>query len=197
MTKKILKNVLLFSMVTLLSFDMPAGWIKSGSQQKSYEMGIDIGKGKNGKNAATIKSIDAKIDGFGSLVQESKPGKYLGKRVKMTCHVKTENVTAWAGLWFRVEQCGSEQAPAFDNMRDRPIKGTTDWTKYEIVLDVSQNAIQLTYGVMLNGTGQIWFDNMTFEVVDNTVKLTGIQPPVVKTERPPMVDEPINLDFEK
>ncbi len=194
MTKKILKSVLLVvATVALLSFDIPTGWIKAGSKPTSYEMGIDKGVGQDGKNAATIKSIDKKIQGFGTLMQECKPDKYLGKRVRMSGYVKSENATAWAGLWFRVDQSGSQQSLSFDNMQDRAIKGTTGWKKYEIVLDVPQNASLLAYGVLLSGTGQIWFDNLTFEVVDNSVKPTGS----INGGQSPIQNEPANLDFEK
>ncbi len=194
MTKSILKSVLLLgTTVALLSFDTPTGWFNAGSKPKSYEMGIDKGAGQDGKNAATIKSIDKKIEGFGTLMQQSKPDKYLGKRIKMTGFVKSENVTTWAGLWFRVDQAGSQQSLSFDNMGDRPIKGTTGWTKYEIVLDVPSNASLIAYGALLDGTGQIWFDNITIEIVDDNVPTTGSQ----NGKKSATQNEPTNLDFEK
>ena len=194
MTKSILKSVLLLlTTVALLSFDLPTGWFAAGSKPKSYEMGIDKGAGKDGKNAATIKSIDKKIEGFGTLMQQSKPDKYLGKRIRMTGFVKSENVTTWAGLWFRVDQAGSQQSLSFDNMGDRPIKGTTGWTKYEIVLDVPSNASLIAYGALMDGTGQIWFDNITIEIVDDNVPTTGSQ----NGKKSATQNEPTNLDFEK
>jgi hypothetical protein len=194
MKKSILKSVLLVGVaVALLSFDKPTGWFNAGSKPKSYEMGIDKGAGQDGKNAATIKSIEKKIKGFGTLMQQSKPDKYLGKRVRMTGFVKSENVTDWSGLWLRVDQTGSQQPLSFDNMSDRPIKGTTGWTKYEIVLDVPTNASLMAFGALLHGTGQIWFDNITFEVVGNDVPTTGSGNRKESATR----DEPTNLDFEK
>jgi len=64
---------------------------------------------------------------------------------------------------------------AFDNMDRRPIKGTTDWIKYEIVLFVPAEATSISYGVLLDRTGQIWFKDIMFEVVDNTVPETGVK----------------------
>ena len=46
----------------------------------------------------------------------------LGKRVRMTGLVKSENVASWAGLWLRVDQSGSQQPLSFDNMGDSRIK---------------------------------------------------------------------------
>ncbi len=187
-TKKIISSVLLIGLtVTLFSFDLPEGWFKAGSKPKSYDMGIDKGAGQDGKNVATIKSIDKKIDGFGTLMQNSSPQKYLGQRVRMTGFVKSKDVKEIAGLWFRVDQANSRKSLAFDNMYDRPVTGTTDWKKYEIVLDVPLNASRLAYGALLTGTGQIWFDNINFEIVDSTIATTG------RKEN----QEPANLNFEK
>jgi hypothetical protein len=193
MTTKLLKSTLLFATVFILfSFDLPKGWLIAGSKPKSYEMGIDKAKGHDNKNAATIKSIDKKIDGFGTLMQLSKPDKFLGKRIKMTAYARSENVNEWAGLWLRIDQAGSQQSLSFDNMQDRAIKGTTGWTKYEIILDVPTNASMLAYGALLSGEGQVWFDNITFEIVDNSFKPTGS----INAGQSSVQTEPSNLDFE-
>ncbi|HKR03040.1 MAG TPA: hypothetical protein VJY62_00285 [Bacteroidia bacterium] len=191
--KRILTSVLIITLTAILfSFDLPAGWFKAGSKPKSYDMGVDKGAGEDGKNAATIKSIDEKIDGFGTLMQSCLPGKYLGKKIRMSGYVKSKAVDDKAGLWLRVDQANSQKPLSFDNMYDRPIKGTTDWKKYEIVLDVPLNSSKIAYGALLVGTGQIWFDNLNFEVVDNTVPATKD----VKDNYTPD-KEPVNLDFEK
>jgi hypothetical protein len=195
--KKLLTGVLLISLtITLFSFELPTGWFKAGSDPKSYDMGIDKGAGQDGKNAATIKSNTKKIKGFGTLMQNCLPDNYLGKRVRMTGLVKTKDVSDWAGLWFRVDEKSSNNSLSFDNMKDgkkdRSIKGTTDWTKYEIVLNVPLKASNLAYGALLVGNGQIWFDDFKFEVVDTNVPTTGKGKEEIMPNK-----EPVNLDFEK
>lgn len=195
MTKKITAGVFLFAtFLALYAFDLPINWHRAGSKPKSYQMGIDKGSGQDGKTAATIKSIDKKIEGFGTLMQTCGANKYLGKRVRMSGYIKSENVESWAGLWFRVDQVGSTVPLSFDNMYDRAVKGTTAWTKYEIVLDIPATASNLAYGALLDGTGQIWFDNITFEIVDASVKTTGKNQS--QNETMPRLEEPVNLDFE-
>jgi hypothetical protein len=191
--KKSVSLTAILALIILCSYDVPTGWFAAGSKPKSYEMGIDKGAAEDGKNCATIKSIDKSITGFGTLMQECLPTTYLGKRVRMTGVMKSKDVTGWAGLWFRVDQANSTKSLSFDNMADRPIKGTTTWTKCEIVLDVPATASMLAYGALLDGTGQIWFDNMKFEIVDNTVPLTGGNKDLNKV----IQDAPVNLDFEK
>lgn len=51
------------------------------------------------------------------------------ERVRLSGMVKTQVVSDWSGLWFRIDQKGSQQNLGFDNMhngkKDRSIKGTT------------------------------------------------------------------------
>ena len=174
------------------SYELPKGWFKAGSDPGKYDMGVDKGSGQDGKNAATIKSNTDVSNGFGTLMQNCKPDKYIGKRIRMTAYVKSDNIKGWAGLWLRVDQNGSNNRLAFDNMEDRAIKGTTNWTKYEIVLDVPEGASNIAFGALISGTGQIWFDQLSFEVVDSSVKTTG------KTNSITFIpSEPTNLDFQE
>lgn len=169
------------------SFDLPKGWIVAGSEPKSYEMGIAKGEGQDGRNCATIKSIKKEIRGFGTLMQKTGTGLFLGKRIRMSAFVKSVNVADWAGLWFRVDELERSTPQSFDNMQDRPIKGTTEWKKYEIVLDVPEKAHALAFGALLGGTGQIWFDDIQFEIVEKSVPTTGFN----------NRKEPINLNFDE
>jgi hypothetical protein len=199
-TKNTMTVVLLIAItVTLFSFDLPTSWFKAGNKPKSYEMGIDIGTGQDGKNSATIKSIDKTVDGFGTLMQDCMPGKYGGKRIKMTGMFKSKDVSNWAGLWLRIDTKKPIKGVVFDNMhdgkKDRAIRGTTDWEKYEIVLDVPDEASNIAYGALLAGTGQVWFDNITFEIVSSTTPTTGVE--METRDGNPHQTEPTNLDFEK
>lgn len=170
----------------LLGFDVPKGWVKAGSEPKKYEMRVDKGAGQDGKNVATIKSIEKKITGFGTLMQNCLPDNYFGKRIRFSGYIKSLDVVNWSGLWLRVDEKDSKKSLAFDNMQNRPIKGTTSWQKYEIVLDVPANASNIAYGALLAGTGQIWIDDLKFEIVDESVPTTGKKP-----------TEPRNLSFEE
>lgn len=192
MKNTILLSIFILVSFSLLSFDLPKSWFKAGSEPKKYEMGIDKGAGRDGKNAATIQSKDKKINGFGTLMQDCLPDNYLGKRIRMSGFIKSKDVDDKAGFWLRVDQSHSNDPLSFDNMLNRPIKGTTEWKKYEIVLDVPVNAINIAYGALLVGTGQIWFDEITFEIVDNSVPTTGRGKENLMPSK-----EPLNLDFEK
>ncbi|RVT78682.1 OmpH family outer membrane protein [Flavobacterium sufflavum] len=155
------------------SYKKVLDWGYWQAEQPEYEMSLEKKAELIDENILTIKSVKSKIDGFGTLMKTTKPDLYLGKTVKMTAYVKSEDVKSWTGLWMRVDYYDSNVL-AFDNMEKRPIKGTSDWGKYEIVLFVPVEATSISYGVLLAGTGQVWFKDVKFEIVDDTVPETGI-----------------------
>lgn len=190
-TKVAKAAVLSVVLLALYSFDVPKGWYKAGSSPEFYEIGIEKGAGIDGTNAATIKAVMNRVRGFGTLVQNFKPGNYAGKRIRMSGYIKTDNVNGWGGFWLRIDQPKSAMPLAFDNMSNRKVKGSTDWVKCEIVVDVPKKADNIAYGALLSGGGQLWFDNLTFEVVDESVATTI---PYKKGNQPQT--EPTNLAFE-
>jgi hypothetical protein len=171
-----------------LEAGVPTGWFVAGSKPAEYESGIDSSAAYKGHSSAFLKAKKPVVEGFGTLMQDIRAGHYLGKRVRFSAFVKTEGVQGWAGLWMRVDK-GSQQL-AFDNMQDRSIKGTTNWQRYDVVLDVPEDATGIFFGVLLGGSGTVWLNNAKFETVGPAVPTTAAS----MVQRP---DEPTNLDFEK
>jgi hypothetical protein len=165
----------------------PNGWFVAGDNPKAYESGIDTQATYDGHPSAFLKAKMPGVEGFGTLMQDFRADHYLGKRVRFSAFVKTEGAQDWAGLWMRVDK-GSKQL-AFDNMQGRSIKGTTDWKKYDVVLDVPQEATGIFFGVLLSGSGTVWLSEAKFETVAPSVPTTG-------TDAGPKADEPRNLGFE-
>ena len=166
---------------------VPKGWFLAGSNPRAYDVGIDQTHKVNGKQSAYLKSKAGESKGFGTLMQQFDPKKFLGKRVRMSAHVRTQTVKGWAGLWLRVDDTKGKRL-SFDNMGSRPIKGSTDWKKYNVVLDVPGSAANIAFGVLLGGQGQVNVDVFVFEEVDLSVPVTGLH------SSPSL--EPVNLDFE-
>jgi hypothetical protein len=165
----------------------PEGWYVGGSKPSAYESGLDARAAYNHHPSAYLKSTKPVVDGFGMLMQDFRADHYAGKRVRFSAFVKTERVQDWAGLWLRVEEFS--ESLALDNMENRPIKGTTAWKNYEVVLDVPQDATDVFFGTLLSGSGTVWINSVKFETVGSNVPTTD------KVPRPR--DEPTNLTFEQ
>jgi hypothetical protein len=100
---------------------------------------------------------------------------HRGKRVRFSALVRTDAVTRWSGLWMRIDRKDHKHG-GFDNMQDRPIKGTTDWTRKEVVLDVPADAETVNYGVLQEGPGTTWIDETVLEQVDRSIAVTAVAP---------------------
>ena len=198
MKHKILK-ALMFAIVALSSTvgsnaQTPKGWFAAGSHPKEYEMSLDRTVAHGGSACASLKSVVAETGGFGTLMQMFKADDYRGKRVRMSGYVKSKDASDWAGLWMRVDGAKKEETLAFDNMQDRAIKGTTDWKKYEIVLDVPESSEMVALGLLLSGKGQVWMDDLQFGVVGKDVPTTGR---TMAGAASGAAKTPLNLNFEE
>jgi hypothetical protein len=165
-------------------------WFMAGSHPKEYEPGIDTNITYNGKNSGCIKSIVENPAGFGTLMQMFKATDYQNKRMRFSAVVKSEGLDDWAGLWMRIDGPGEGTSLGFDNMENRPIKGTSDWQKYEITLDVPRESTYIAFGILLSRAGQAWLSDVRFEEVGTNVPVTNLQQSKVA-----FPDKPGNLDF--
>lgn len=169
--------------------NVPKGWI--GGNITDYEVGVERSAAKEGKACATIKSRTQAPKEFGTIVQSFSAADYVGKRVRMSALVKAEKIQGWAGLWMRVDGEGKDEyGLSFDNMQARPIQGSVEWCRYEIVLDVPPKSKAISFGILLAGAGQAWVDDFQFAVVTSDVPVTG-------QVRALLPKKPLNLGFEE
>jgi len=72
--------------------------------------------------------------------------------------VRTEGVKSWAGLWVRED--GDGGAIEFDNIQDRPLRGTTGWKEVVIQLPLHAECQRVVFGALLAGEGKVWVDDL-------------------------------------
>lgn len=184
--KKILIVTMLMFPLCSQADSMPDGWVMAGSDPSSYTFELAVDQGRPEPSGYLMADDPKDKNGFGTVMQSFYPEEYLDKRVKLTAFMRAKGVADKASFWMRLDS-NKVRAVSFDNMFDRAISGTKDWQQYEIVLDVPGNATNLSYGALLKGKGEIWFDEFQFTVVDKSVPLTG--------SIPPKRNSPINNSF--
>jgi len=178
----------LFTLAAGCAEDAP-GWFKAGNQPASYDMGTDKAVAHTGSSSGFIRSIKPVPEGFGTFMQMFDASQYRGKRLRYSAFVKCENIDRWAGLWMRVDK--GKDSIAFDNMQQRPIRGTLDWTEYSIVLDVDQAAEKIAFGILIDGFGAAWIDDVQFTVVGDDAPVTDM----IKNQQ--NAPAPKNLNFDE
>lgn len=167
-------------------------WITTGTAPDKYEAYVDHNACNVGTKSATIKSITDtfEVGEYATIMQQFSAKEFLGKRVRFSGFVKTQDVTGWCGLWLRIDSALGVTLK-LDNMQGRPIVGTKEWNYYSCVLDISEEAAIINIGILLYGSGQAWLDNVNFQEVDHNTPTTEFVPDEV------FPDYPQNLSFEE
>jgi hypothetical protein len=138
------------------------GWFAAADQVCDYEIGVDRTVAHGGQASGYVKSNVSEPTGSGALTQMFRADDYRGQRLCMSGYAKTEAVQGWASLRVRVDGPG-RQVLRFD---EQPLVSTTGWERYEVCLDAPENGVNVVFGIALEGTGQVWVDDLQFQVLD-------------------------------
>ena len=159
---------------------VPKGW--NGGPPGT--LAVDGQTVHGGKWALRIERND-KSEGAFTAINKMIPIDFAGETVELRGFLRTEDVSQFAGLWMRED--GDSGSVAFDNMQQRQLKGTTEWTEYSIKLPIEKSAKRLFFGVLAAGVGKVWADDLHLLVDGRPL------------EREPRVEQPktvLDLDRE-
>ena len=132
---------------------------------EDFKISVDQKVVHSGKHAVRIQY--AGDSGQFRALSFNIPSVFKGRKIKLTGYIKTENVQGgYAGLWMRIDP-----RVDFDNMNDRGIRGTTDWAKYEIELNLRPSQSErVVFGGIMTGSGTMWLDNMELTIDGKSLK---------------------------
>jgi hypothetical protein len=158
-----------------LSFDgnaAPDWYPDAGSPPDAYVEGTAKVAGMTGESVAAIAALPG-ATGRGGLMAAPEPiDAWRGHRVRLSARLKSEGVGRLQ-MWLRIR--GPERYQQhYYGMADKPVRGTTDWTRYEIVMDVAKDAAWLNYGFFIEG-GRAYADAVRLDVVGKDVPLTPLK----------------------
>lgn len=183
---------LAYAQVTNVSQNLPQGWFRTGSAPEQYEMTVQpASAGKTSLSVVLTSKADADANKFGTLMQQFQAADYRGQSVRFSASVRSRNVTGTGQLWMRVDD-ENGNVIAFDNMDTRQIKGTTDWARVEVVLPVVANAKLISFGAMMQGSGEFAMTDVEIAAVPSSTPTTSPRPQVL-----PVPAKPLNLDFKR
>lgn len=124
----------------------------------------------NNRKCLVLKSISPRPRGFGYLCKSLPADSFIGKRIQMRAKVKTNlQDGASVQLWLRVDGDWEKRAECFDNMFKNRIKGISEWASHSVTVSVPDKSEKILYGVLLNGTGTVWLDEIVIESVQEEV----------------------------
>jgi C-terminal processing protease CtpA/Prc len=133
--------------------NMPGGW--GGGPPGTIFVDDAIVHG--GKRSVRLERQTNSLNTF-STVTDSVPVEFSSSMLELRGFLRTQDVTGFAGLWMRED--GDSGVLQFDNMERLQLKGTTPWTEYSIKLPFDPKAKTLFFGVLLEGSGKAWADDL-------------------------------------
>ena len=138
-----------------------------------YAHGIDdtVRRTPESDPAAVLMCDDPKPANMGVVHFTTAAEPYRGQRVRIRGFIKTQDLAGWASMHVFVMAMDGHIF-AIDNQASHPIRGNTDWKRYESVVDVSPEATTILLGVALYNNGKVFADNFTLEPVGKDVPVT-------------------------
>lgn len=155
-----------FEIITSSNQKLPDNWFQWG---RGYNLSVDTQVKHNGKNSVLLQSPDKRTkDDFGCVAYRI-PAIYDGKEIELKAFMKLKDVREGPiGLMLRLD--GDSVSLGFDNMQQKNIQGTSDWTMYSVKLPYSKDVKIIIIGALLSGTGQLWVDDFELLIDDKPIK---------------------------
>lgn len=179
---------------------VPIAWNLNDPDDARHRLLSDTSDVWNGSLSAILVGLPSNTPYSDSFMwQAVSATNYQGSRVRFSAHVKTKGALSGAHLTLRVED-RMGNVIAFDNMEGRWPRVDSDWQHFSLVLDAPPSADVLIYGVSLAGAGEVRIDSASIEVVDKSIRATGLPVPTGHINPPLNKDQilpaPTNMDFE-
>jgi hypothetical protein len=152
-----------------------AGWTRP--EPADYEAGIEHTTVHSGKGSLILKSTGSTAKDF-AVRQRIRADGFRGKRVRLSGWVKPDQAVGGGALWLRVDFQNGDYV--LDGMlelspTDRSVKLTNGWAKCDLVADVPEDALGISFGVRMRGKGAFWADDLAFDVVAKSIPVNTIE----------------------
>jgi CubicO group peptidase (beta-lactamase class C family) len=144
-------------------------WRKTGRDLALYRWELDREAG-----AMVLERNDKEPDkknAWAASVMEIPAAGFIGKRLRFTANVRTEDATGGASVWLRVDdkRGPSTLCNLTSPTTDARLKGTHPYTPLTCTLDVPESTKHLLFGTILGGPGHAWVKQGTLEEVSRDV----------------------------
>ncbi len=141
--------------------------VGGGPEQLRSQCSTEIDRTLEESGPGVIR-IDCTADepGFGGLFSQLNAAAYRGTQIRLSAELMArrvhdvDHIEGVGALWIRID---TPDGPVVRNARDDGVRGSTDWIVKEAVVDVPENAAQLSVGVWMQGRGQLLVRNISVD----------------------------------
>ncbi len=146
---------------------LPKGWRANDSLYADMVVGLDTTEMHSGKSSGFLfRPLTIAFDpkAVVHLFQLIVADPYRGKKLRLTAYAKSKDAGS-AIFYMRVE--GVDTGLTFSNTSKTPIIGTTEWTAYQLTVEVPHEGSCIFFGAVLTDGGTLWVDDLRFDIVDS------------------------------
>lgn len=194
---------------------VPHGWVKAGSFPAGYAVSVQPSGMYKNHSGIVLKSTETlplsisnetedsyknrldmtlhskKVESapFATLMQDLLAQNYRRRRIRLSGYLRVYDTPGKATLWMRIDGPGG-QVLGFDNlMKKQALSGNSAWKREAIVMDVPPEAGEISFGILLSGSGLLKASDLKFQIVGKNVPVS------VTTKNVSTPKSPVNLDF--
>lgn len=105
---------------------------------------------------------------FGGMFSPLNAAGYRGKQVRLSMELMAQGIRDSAqiqglgALWIRID---TPDGPVVRNAREDSVQGSTQWVHKETSVEVPENATQISFGVWMQGRGELYARNIAVEAM--------------------------------
>ena len=143
----------------------PAGWSTGG---EGFRVKLDKKEAAGGKQSLCFsfekEIIDISRGAFGFAAAQVPAAPFRGKRIRLWTKMKTRDLKGYFPLFMRATAGGDPVSAAALPYRQAP-KGSGEWKKYSVEMDIPREAETLYFGARMRGSGTGWVDDFSIETL--------------------------------
>ena len=153
------------------SFDLSGAGSLEGWEANEHNAGNSFSFVPDTQNPLSTPA-SARINRYGNeswgLFRQTIPVKaiWIGKTARLTGSLRSEGADSFGGALFLQTRSGSDDVLTFNHMNDRRLYGSKPWASYSVDIKIPPQATQFNVGVMLEGGGTLWADDLKLEIID-------------------------------
>lgn len=144
--------------------------ITSSVNRKGWEVtthSAEVNRDFSIKSAGSASlRIDASTAQSSAMLRQEIPAEWVQSGVvRFSGRIKSESLDGTATLFVTVNN--SKTRVFLDDMRDRPVQGSSEWTSADIRVPRILDAESVTLGVLVIGAGSAWFDDLSITKIES------------------------------
>jgi hypothetical protein len=147
------------------------GWFVPAMENTTGSLAVTRRKGcRNNAGCAVLIAPATAPDSPGQLIQSFSAAAYRGKKIRVTAWVKVEAGAPGDHAQVYLHVTGLNRRQGLYKEKDLPadLTNVPGWTSCYIEGIVDKDAQFLEFGFRAYGHGQVWIDEVSFEVVSGT-----------------------------